>query len=1349
MNRVLNIPRLFFEILVIIALVETGVMFLLPVIAPGVEGAAGALLDAGFLAMGAGPLILWRMVAMMRTSAATESRSELKQRRSVWAMAAGLLVCGLCISGVLGARVSHMNRRQAALSFQRLVDREAEAMMRWAEQPLHGLRSIAGRFGGCGVVDRVGFEAQVGALELEQSFPGVEAIGFIERVARAGVAEWEPIWRGEYPERPGVVTSGEAPELYVVRHEVARTDAGRMLGMDLGTNGAFLEAIVRAMHTGEVALSRPMTPGAGAQYLLVQPIFLPGVKPESPEARERSLVGFAFAKLAIAGVFQELELCGEGMLRCEVYDGEGASSRRIAQVGGKSPQREGVDRAFAAERTIMLGGRRWTLRLMGTPAFEATSGAGDGWMVIVVGGVLSVLLSTLAWSQGMARRMALRMAETMTQDLFEAKSHAEATLSELEAFRRTLGVHSILTITDARGVIIDANENFCKISGFARDELVGQTHAIVNSGHHPRRFWTEMWKTVLSGNPWRGDVCNRAKDGSLYWVDSMIAPFIGSDGKIERIISFRFDITERKRQEAALHESSQRVRFAGSLARIGGWEVDVATNTPKWTDEVRAIHEVPADFQPTMESALQFYSAKGADQISACLQGAIQQRMPFDIELPLITAKARKVWLRIIGEPVIRNGSVVRVAGAIQDISEQIRQRDAIQAQSVRMDLTVRAAGLGAWSVALPEGVLEVGDIWRAVLGYDLESQPRTLDGWHELIHVDDLASIGRSLEDHLEGLTPDFRCEHRCRRADGSWAWVLSAGKVIERDDAGGAKCVAGVMMDLTVQKEALADVRRNRQQLRTLLDSAGEAIYSINEQGECTSCNPEGLRLLGYVSEADLLGRHMHRLIHHTRLDGSSHEVGDCPIFLAGREGKSQVVDHDVFWRADGTAIQVEYRAYPQFEGGLIVGVVVMFTDITAQLELERAATEASERLEKALVQAESANRAKSEFLANMSHEIRTPLTAILGYADVLRDDPEVAANPARLRQSLETIRAAGQHLMTIINDVLDLSKIEAGKMTVEQVETSLMELVLEVEGLMKPRSRAKGVELNAALLTPMPDRIQSDPTRLRQILVNLVGNAVKFTSAGSVGVEVSAAQAHGQEVLIIDVKDTGAGMDEGQRSRLFETFSQADSKVTRQFGGTGLGLAISRRLARLMNGDVTLERSEPGSGSCFRLTLPLAPAQGATLVSQFAGQASGPGKSDSPLPTITGKVLLAEDGPDNQRLISFYLTKAGAQVEIAENGVLAFAKLRDARDRGAPFELLLTDMQMPEMDGYTLANELRRDGFTLPIVALTAHAMAEDRQQCLDAGCDDYASKPVNRAALLNICSRWLGAKSRAAA
>ena len=407
----------------------------------------------------------------------------------------------------------------------------------------------------------------------------------------------------------------------------------------------------------------------------------------------------------------------------------------------------------------------------------------------------------------------------------------------------------------------------------------------------------------------------------------------------------------------------------------------------------------------------------------------------------------------------------------------------------------------------------------------------------------------------------------------------------------------------------------------------------------------------------------------------------------------------------------------------------------DANAKLKREVAGHSESEE------RARAANGAKSEFLANMSHEIRTPMTAIMGFGDLLLDDD---LTPSTRSAHVEIIRRNGKHLLGLIDDILDLSKIEAGKMAFERIRCSPRSIVVDVVSLLRVPALAKGLSLTVVYATPVPFWIQSDPTRLRQILMNLVSNAVKFTSTGGITLTVRCTNPRSvSPTLSFEVADTGPGIAPEQIERVFDPFAQADASTTRKFGGTGLGLTISERLARALGGSLSLE-SKLGAGSRFTLTV----ATGSLAGVEMGFDAQEAGSSDV-LPVVAvasglrGRVLLAEDGPDNQALITAHLKRAGATVTLAENGRIAVDKALEARAAGVAFDLVLMDMQMPELDGYGATCELRAAGYQHPIVALTAHAMAGDRERCLAAGCDDYLTKPIARGDLRAILERYVSA------
>ncbi len=657
-------------------------------------------------------------------------------------------------------------------------------------------------------------------------------------------------------------------------------------------------------------------------------------------------------------------------------------------------------------------------------------------------------------------------------------------IQALQQYHAALDAAAIVAFTDAAGRITHANNQFCEISGYSREELIGANHRIVNSGHHPRAFWIDMWRTISRGEIWHAEVCNRAKNGRLYWVDTTIVPMRDAHGRIHQHVAIRSDITLRKEMEATqrLQERKIRAVFDQSFQFIG-----LLDPTGRIVDANR--------------TALEFAGVKPQDVVG------------------------KNFW----DTPWWSHSA---------ELQEQLK--DAIR------------------RVAKGESVR--------------------------------------------------FEAAHPSR--DGSMATV-----------------------DFS---------------MKPVFDEKGQVVWLIPEGRDITEL----------------------------------------------RRGKEEL----------------------------------------------RVAKEA----------AEAANHTKSEFLANMSHEIRTPMTAILGFAELLMNEAEIDSDPTLRMDAARTIHRNGEHLLGIINDILDLSKIESGKFTLEELPTSLLTVIEDVLALMRVRAAAKGIKLGVVFETDLPESISTDPLRLRQILVNLVGNAIKFTEVGGVQVVVRYL-ALAIPRLEIDVIDSGIGMSPTELQRLFQPFNQGDSSLTRKFGGTGLGLTISRRLAEMLQGELFVVETAPGQGTRFRLVLQFEPFLATGVVdamSLSSTHIAAPKMPARPAESLVGKrILLAEDGPDNQRLLRFVLKKSGAEVTIAENGKLAIDEALRAETEQRPYDLILMDMQMPVMDGYEAVAVLRSHGYQRTIIALTAHAMTGDREKCLEAGCDDYLTKPIDREGLVAFVGRFPGRKAAA--
>ncbi|HYO10214.1 MAG TPA: ATP-binding protein [Tepidisphaeraceae bacterium] len=608
---------------------------------------------------------------------------------------------------------------------------------------------------------------------------------------------------------------------------------------------------------------------------------------------------------------------------------------------------------------------------------------------------------------------------------------------------------------------------------------------------------------------------------------------------------------------------------------------------------------------------------------------------------------------------------------------------------------------------------------------------------------------VADPLIERIEHLIGDARTmlahdEDRSTRWHRRMLWLLIACAAVEITCALAAAYV--IRRDLRQRRRAADELRASEATLRGFYDSGVTAMGIAEIVGNdivVVSANAMTASLYGRPA-AQLVGRRISNLgappevtrLYIEKYDearrrgaaaqfqyGRRTPLGErwfsaavCPIASPGAARRFSYVLLD---ETDRRAAEVALRQH-----------IEQLAQAKATLEKQSAA------LAEARDQADAASRAKSQFLANMSHEIRTPMTAILGYADLLADP---ATGDAQRQQWTGVVRRNARHLLELINGILDLSKIESGRMTLESVWCDPAQIVGDVVETLRPRAVEKGLSLRLDFEGAAPRRTTSDPLRLRQVLLNLVGNAVKFTEAGEVLVRVTSDPADG--TLQFEVRDTGIGISAEELARLFRPFTQADESTTRRFGGTGLGLAITRRLVAMLNGTLEVS-SEVGIGTTFRVTLPVRtadaaaapPAEGSAEAEIYAG-------AGEVAPTrLRGSILLAEDAPDTQRLLSVLLGSAGADVTLVGNGRAAV----DAAS-ARPFDLVVMDMQMPEMDGYAATAEMRRRGVTAPVIALTANARASDRDRCLGAGCDDYLTKPLDVPLLMRRVQHHLGPRA----
>ena len=572
-----------------------------------------------------------------------------------------------------------------------------------------------------------------------------------------------------------------------------------------------------------------------------------------------------------------------------------------------------------------------------------------------------------------------------------------------------------------------------------------------------------------------------------------------------------------------------------------------------------------------------------------------------------------------------------------------------------------------------------------------------------------------------------DYDTEFRITRPDGDVRWLAARGKIVKAQGDRPLLFV-GINWDITSAKEQEQRLRESEVRLRSAAEAAGFGTVHADLVRGTVTYSQELRRLVGMPGnddepiQADVMPDWVHP-------DDRATCAAHYKSLMLLPEGSTGKIDHRILCPG-GETRWVRLQSKPVYTGKgsrrkatQIIGTVL---DITPQREFEQSIQEARR-------DAEAANQSKSEFLANMSHEIRTPMTAILGYTDLLAemiDDDE-------LIQHVRTIRRNGDFLLDIINDILDLSKIEAGKFEISQQHFSPQRLVEDVRSIMEVRATENAIELEVEYRGQIPVQIESDPKRLKQVLINLVGNAIKFTPTGNVKIFVSYMAS--DKCLRFDIADSGIGISEVQKQRLFQPFSQGDGNVNREFGGTGLGLVISKRLTEMLGGSISVE-SELGKGSTFTATIAIGNVQDVATFNAQSEPERVYSHARSASLHLRCHILVVDDRRDIRFLSNRFLTDAGATVTEAENGEIAVALVSDSLLNKSPFDLILLDMQMPKLDGYATAKALRKLGFTNPIIALTADAMQGDMNRCIESGCNDYLSKPIDRDLLLGQVSKF---------
>ncbi len=664
-------------------------------------------------------------------------------------------------------------------------------------------------------------------------------------------------------------------------------------------------------------------------------------------------------------------------------------------------------------------------------------------------------------------------------------------------------------------------------------------------------------------------------------------------------------------------------------------------------------------------------------------------------------------------DPDILRGKAEVFIELYRQRQEVARQRDALRESEERLQLALQAGKTGVWEWNAETGEVIWSHETHVIYGTSKSGFGGTLSAFEVLVHPDDKATVRAALDASLQQGVP-FSTEFRIIRAsDGQIRDVTNLG-LVRRDANGVPTSMVGTVTDVTEQRQAERALHVRERQLRSLADNSPNLIARFDRQLRHLFVNA-AITKITQLQPEQFIGKTNREL----GMPESLCDLWDGAIRRVFESSTTEVIVFNYEGHQGLRRLESHLIAEPT-ENGEVEHVLAVTRDVTVEWRV-------TADLERAKEVAESASAAKDRFLAVVSHELRTPLSAILGYAGLISE----RISDEEVDKYLQIVRRNGDYLLEIINDILDLSKIEAGKFEIESERFDPAGVIEDVKKIMEVRAAETGLPLLICYDTPIPQTIHSDPKRLKQVLINLVGNAIKFTQQGQVEIRVRYVE---DDQLQFDVVDTGIGMNREQQERLFKPFSQGDSSVSRQFGGTGLGLAISQRLANLLGGRISCD-SQPGNGSVFTLVIAIGNETHVELHDPTQREQVDVGSTASPY-SLNCHVLVVDDRRDLRFLSKRLLTKAGARVDETSDGQKTIDFIAECLQQDRCPDLILLDMQMPILDGYATAQQLRSLGYTGPIIALTADAMQGDRIRCIQSGCTDYLSKPIDAHRLIEL-------------